>query len=163
MAGRVRGLHGPDQAGDDGRSGKTEKARVGKIEGGETEKARVALPEKRLRFIGVCLCSWKVDVRLPGQGNSNTHGVRPVHQIISMIKWIRTSKLSIKNSLSLCLCWSVHASTLQFAFLPAEETPRRWHHMCMYSFTRYRGTSPIRKRLPLGPYSRGMPRALRWS
>ena len=27
------------------------------------------------------------------------HGARPVHKIISMIKWIRTSKLSIKNSL----------------------------------------------------------------
>ena len=27
----------------------------------------------------------------------------------------------------------------------------------------YRGTSPIRKRLPLGPYSRHMPRALWWS
>jgi len=44
--------------------------------------------------------SWKVDVRLPGKGNSNSHGARPVHQIISMTKWIRTSKLSIKNSLS---------------------------------------------------------------
>ena len=31
----------------------------------------------------------------------SSHGARPVHQIISMIKWIRTSKLSIKNSLSL--------------------------------------------------------------
>jgi len=41
----------------------------------------------------------KVDVRLPGKGNSNSHGARPVHQIISMIKWIRTRKLSIKNSL----------------------------------------------------------------
>jgi len=27
------------------------------------------------------------------------HGARPVHQIISMIKWIRTSKLSLTNSL----------------------------------------------------------------
>ena len=43
----------------------------------------------------------KVDVRLPGKGDSNSHGARPVHQIISMIKWIRTSRLSIKNSLSL--------------------------------------------------------------
>ena len=42
----------------------------------------------------------KVDVRLPGKGNSNFHGARPVHQIITMIKWIRTSRLSIKNSLS---------------------------------------------------------------
>ena len=36
-----------------------------------------------------------------GKGNSNSHGARPVHQIISMIKWIRTSRLSMKNSLSL--------------------------------------------------------------
>ena len=39
--------------------------------------------------------------RLPGKGNSNSHGARPVHLIITMIKWIRTSRLSIKNSLSL--------------------------------------------------------------
>ena len=42
----------------------------------------------------------KVDVRLPGKGNSNSRGARPVHLIISMIKWIRTSRLSIKKSLS---------------------------------------------------------------
>ena len=42
----------------------------------------------------------KVDVRLPGKGNSISHGARPVHLIITMIKWIRTSRLSIKNSLS---------------------------------------------------------------
>jgi len=32
----------------------------------------------------------KVDVRLPGKGNSDSHGARPVHLIIMMIKWIRT-------------------------------------------------------------------------
>ena len=42
----------------------------------------------------------KVDVRLPGKGNSNSHGVRPIHQIITIIMWIQTSRLSIKNSLS---------------------------------------------------------------
>ena len=41
----------------------------------------------------------KVDVRLPGKGNSNCRGARPVHLIITMIKWIRASRLSIKNSL----------------------------------------------------------------
>ena len=46
----------------------------------------------------------KVDVRLPGQGNSNSHGERPVHLIITMIKWIRTSRLSITLSLSLSGC-----------------------------------------------------------
>ena len=44
--------------------------------------------------------TWKVDVRLPGKENPNSHGARPVHQIIAMIKWIRTRKLSMSNSLS---------------------------------------------------------------
>ena len=44
--------------------------------------------------------SRKEDARLHGKGNSNFHGARPVHQIISMIEWIRTSRLSIKNSVS---------------------------------------------------------------
>jgi len=43
----------------------------------------------------------KVDVRLPGKENSNSYGARPVHRIITMTKWIRTSRLSIKISLSL--------------------------------------------------------------
>ena len=43
----------------------------------------------------------KADARLPGKGISNSHGARPVHLIITMIKWIRTSRLSINNSLSL--------------------------------------------------------------
>ena len=53
-----------------------------------------------------CECI-KVDRRLPGEGNSNAHGARPVHQIISMIKCIWTSRVSIKNCLSLqCECES---------------------------------------------------------
>ena len=51
------------------------------------------------RTLRVCSGTRKVDVRLPGKGNSNSHGARPVHLIITMIKWIRTSRLSIKNSL----------------------------------------------------------------
>ena len=34
----------------------------------------------------------KVDVRLPGKGNSNSHGARPVHLIITMIKSNRTGR-----------------------------------------------------------------------
>ena len=30
--------------------------------------------------------------------NAKSHGARPVHQIITMIKWIRINRLSIKNS-----------------------------------------------------------------
>jgi len=36
-----------------------------------------------------------------------SHGARPVHLIITMIKWFRTSRLSIKNSLS----WQSWAAT----------------------------------------------------
>ena len=42
----------------------------------------------------------KVDVRLPGKGDSNSNGARPVRQIITMKEWIQTSRLSIKNSIS---------------------------------------------------------------
>ena len=42
----------------------------------------------------------KVDARLPEKGNSTGHDARPVHQIMSMMKWVRTSRLPIKNSLS---------------------------------------------------------------
>ena len=42
----------------------------------------------------------KVDVRLPGKGNSHSHGARLVHLIITMITWVWTSRLSIMNSLS---------------------------------------------------------------
>jgi len=41
------------------------------------------------------ILSWlcrKVDVWIPGKRNSNSHGARPVHLIITMIKWFRTSR-----------------------------------------------------------------------
>ena len=44
------------------------------------------------------LLNRKVDVRLPGKRNSNSHGARPVH----LIKWIRTSRLAINKSLRGC-------------------------------------------------------------
>jgi len=43
--------------------------------------------------------------------NSNSHGARPVHLIIPMIKWIRTSRLSLENSLcrgTIPKTWSMH-------------------------------------------------------
>ena len=49
----------------------------------------------RVREGQVVSVTGKVDVRLPGKGNSNSHGARPVHLIITMIKRIRTSRLSI--------------------------------------------------------------------
>ena len=42
----------------------------------------------------------KVDVRLPGKDHSNSHGAWPVHLIIMTIKWIWTSGLAIKYSLT---------------------------------------------------------------
>ena len=45
----------------------------------------------------------KADIRLARKGDLNSRDARPVHLIISMIKWIRTSGSSIKNSLSLSI------------------------------------------------------------
>ena len=42
----------------------------------------------------------KVEMRLPQERISDSHGARPVHQIITMMQWIRTSSLSKKNSFS---------------------------------------------------------------
>ena len=49
------------------------------------------------------LAQFTIDVRLPGKGNSNSHGARPIHLIITMIKWIRTSRMPIKKSLPLSI------------------------------------------------------------
>ena len=53
--------------------------------------------------------SRKVDIRLSGKMISNSHGTRPVHQIITMMKWIRTSMLSMKHSLSQSFAPNVRA------------------------------------------------------
>ena len=42
----------------------------------------------------------KEDARLPVKENSNSHGARPAHIIITMMWWIQTSRVSIKNSLA---------------------------------------------------------------
>ena len=39
--------------------------------------------------------------RLPGDWNANTHGAKPVRETSSMSNWSQTSRLSIKDSLSL--------------------------------------------------------------
>ena len=46
-----------------------------------------------------CVLTNEIDMRLPEKGNSNSHGARPVHQIVSMIKRTRNRRLSTKNSL----------------------------------------------------------------
>ena len=51
------------------------------------------LPDRMSRASYICGgVHWKVDVRLPGKENSNSHGARPVHQIIPM-----TSQLSLRS------------------------------------------------------------------
>ena len=71
----------------------------------------------------------KVDVRLPGKGNSIFQAARPVHQIISKIKWIRTSRLSMKNSRFVqVFAFAPHSSSPVVAadsvfFVPAGSTP----------------------------------------
>ena len=51
-------------------------------------------PSRTAYHQGVAKGPVKVDMRLPGKGNSNTYGARPAH----LIKWFRASRLSIKNS-----------------------------------------------------------------
>jgi hypothetical protein len=48
------------------------------------------------RALLLCAAARTLDARLPGKGNSNSLRARPVHLIITMIKWTRTSRLSIK-------------------------------------------------------------------
>ena len=64
---------------------------------GTKERENQLDPEK-VQIVHCGCLARKVDVRLPGKGNSNSHGARLVHLIITMIKWIRTSRLAIKNS-----------------------------------------------------------------
>ena len=49
---------------------------------------------------------------------SISHGARPVHLIITMIKWFRTSRLSIQNSLSLPLSFLLCYVVLETAVNP---------------------------------------------
>ena len=56
---------------------------------------------------GVFYKSRRVDIRLTGKENLNSHGARPVYSIISIIKWIWTSRLSPKNYFSLLQVGSV--------------------------------------------------------
>jgi hypothetical protein len=59
------------------------------------DRTKRELPSKRVLLGGV-----EVDIRLPGKGNSNPVAQGRSSRIISMIKWTRTSRLSIKISLS---------------------------------------------------------------
>ena len=56
---------------------------------------------------GAFVRSRRVDVTLLGKENSNSHGARQVNPSITMIKSVRTSRLSIKNSLCVGLIESI--------------------------------------------------------
>ena len=52
----------------------------------------------RERITPIALChrhARKVDVRLPEEGDSNSHGARPVHLIITMMQWVVNIELSL--------------------------------------------------------------------
>ena len=95
--------------------------------------------------------------------HSNSHGARPVHLIITMIKWIRTSRLSIKNSLSLDLAVAVDKELLLVARSLMVEVARNCFVVSLAHFElplgtqhlraemrsgRFRGTSLIKKHPP---------------
>ena len=76
-----------------------------------------------------------MDVKLPGRGNSLFYGGRPVHLIITMMKWIQTSWLAIKHYLSVVSL--AEKSVMQQDFVDK---------------SLYRGTSLIRKQVPVSAY-----------
>jgi len=85
------------------------------------------------------MCAGEGDVTTVGDGGGDPPvapegalprlGARPVHLIITMIEWMRTSRLSIKNSLSLQVKvtqWAMAAGTppwLQQALFLMSEVP----------------------------------------
>ena len=80
-----------------------------------------------LSNIFMALNTRKADIRLPGKGNLNSHGARPVHQIISMTKWIRTNRLPINNSHSLA---SSGGATLWALTKTSSQHPRSIRYLC---------------------------------
>jgi len=96
----------------------------------------------------------RVDIRLPGNRYSTPHDTRPDLSISSLMKRKRTSWLSIQISRSL-------KRTERHA-LPLVKRPSQTGNQVQMDGA-YRGTSLIRKRLPLGPCSSPMPRVLWWS
>ena len=109
----------------------------------------------------MCRILRKVDVRLPGKGNLNSHRARPVHLFITMIKRTRTSRLSTNNFLSLCRIRPTVCSTSRgcarhptphtphhtpHTLLPQPYTQNRWRHAAVFDtharpWDVYEGTS----------------------
>ena len=80
-----------------------------------------------------------------------------------MVKWIRTSRLSIKNSLSLQVDRGREAALKRYYTSRLEQLQVNGIALFMEREGCYRGTSPIRNIAPLGPCSRAVSRALWWS
>ena len=111
-------------------------------------------------------------------GSSNSHGARPVHLIITMIKRIRARRLSIKKSFSLliisedararfvgrAISASVgHSKTrgLMPHIAYANYVPSRVHTRPQQAWSSVASVQGyLRNCPPLGLYSRTMPRAL---
>ena len=82
----------------------------------------VVLTERDSGVVGTW--SRKVDMRPPGKENSNSHGERPVQQIISMIKWFWTSGLSIKKSVCLLQVVPAYIAQIEVSVVLTEELNR---------------------------------------
>ena len=80
--------------------------------------------------------SRKVDVRLPGKENSNSHCARPVHLIITMIKWIRTSRLSITSDWRPASTRWTHRSPEKWGGRGSLPRFRPWSHFPLWEATR---------------------------
>ena len=70
----------------------------------------------------------KAGIRLPGKGISNSHGARPVHLIITTIKWIQGGRLSIQNSLSEGSCEGRQVRRGELLETPAQRLPGLTSH-----------------------------------
>ena len=114
----------------------------------------------------------EVDIRLPGKGNSNFHGARPVHQIILIITWIRTRRLSIKKSLSLrATSWEESSGVTEYSsvnmvgsrcesvIFEAEREPDRpkWLVSGGHVFRQLMATTPLLATAPRAPTRLGLP------
>ena len=72
---------------------------VGAISGRNQPSHEVGTPYPGTTFT-TSHVNQNVDARLPGKGNSNSYGARLVHRIITMMKCMWTSRLSVQNSSS---------------------------------------------------------------
>ena len=59
--------------------------------------------------------------------------------------------------------WKALAQSVSCCQMSPVWFPGRSREACLLMHSEYRGTSSIRNRLPVGSYSRAMPRALWWS